>query len=340
MVTISRLEAETRWSDQLQVPPVLAKEAADDPAVKAILLAQQAELKARKASLDSQEAVFKKEIAGLYESIRGYQAQVNSHQARLGFFDEEIKAKRGLLDQSLIKKSDVLALQRAEAGLAGELGELLARIGDCKERVARAEQQIVQLRSVAVQKAHEDLRVAVSEFDDLQEQIYAARDVLDRTEVRAPVRGVIVKVYYHTRGGVVSPGNTIMDLLPLNDELIIEGRVNPTDITYIREGQEAQVRLTALNHRLTPMIGAKVLYVSADTVPEQSVARTASPVDLKRVFVVRVRIDEGELQRKVDHFQPVPGMPADIYIHTGERTFFTYLVKPLVDSFSRAFREK
>jgi HlyD family secretion protein len=261
---------------------------------------------------------------------------VNSTRARLALFEEELKSKKSLLDQSLIKKSDVLALQRAEASLAGELGELLARIGDGRERIARAEQQIAQLRSAAVQKALEELRGAVAEFDDLEEQISAARDVVDRTEVRAPVRGIIVRLHYHTPGGVVAPGSVILDLLPIADGLVIEARVNPNDITYIKEGQGALVRLTALNHRLTPMIEAKVLYVSADSISEQQARSGAEPT---RAFIVRVRLDEGDTRRKLDNFQPVPGMPAEIYIETGQRTFFTYLMRPILDSFSRAFRE-
>jgi HlyD family type I secretion membrane fusion protein len=339
MAVAARLEAEIRFSAKMSVPAVLADEAAVDPAIKTIIEAQEAELKARQTSLLGQEEVLRREIAGLQESIRGYESQVKSHRARLAFFDEELKSKKSLLEQNLIKKSDVLALQRSEAGVAGELGELLGRIGDANERIARADQQIVQLRSAAIQKALEELRGAVAEHDDLQEQINAARDVVERIEVRAPVRGIIVKLHYNTPGGVVAPGSVILDLLPLNDELVIEARVNPSDITYIKEGQAALVRLTALNHRLTPMIEAKVLYVSADVVPEQALRTGTQSEVAKRVFIVRVRLDEDDTNRKVENFRPVPGMPADIYIETGQRTFFTYLLQPILDSFSRAFRE-
>ena len=340
MAMAARLEAEARSSgEQFQVPAALAKEAASDPAIRAIIAAQQAELNARRTSLVGQEEVFRKEIAGLLESIRGYEAQVKSQRARLSFFEEELKSKKTLLDQSLIRKSDVLSVQRAEAGLAGELGELLARIGDAKERIARADQQIAQLRSTAVQKALEELRATVAEFDDLDEQINAARDVLDRTEIRAPVRGIVVKLHYHTPGGVVTPGSVILDLLPVSDELVLEARVNPNDITYIKEGQNALVRLTALNRRLTPMIDAKVLYISADTVLLEQDTRPGAAAEARRAFVIRVRLDEQDTHRKVENFHPVPGMPGEIFIETGERTFFTYLMKPILDSFSRAFRE-
>jgi len=158
--------------------------------------------------------------------------------------------------------------------------------------------------------------------------------------VRAPVRGIVVKLNQYTPGGVIGPGGVILELLPVNDELIIEARVKPNEITHVNEGQNALVRLTALNQRLTPMIQGKVIYVSADTVSDQT-ARHAGESDMTRrdSFIVRVRLDELDAHQKVENFRPTPGMPADIFIETGERTFFNYLMRPVIDSFSRAFRE-
>jgi HlyD family secretion protein len=244
------------------------------------------------------------------------------------------------LEQQLIRKSEVLALQRSQAGLSGEFGELLGRIGDAKERIARAEQQIVQLRSAAIQKATEELRGTETELDDIQEQILAGRDVVDRTEVRAPVRGIVVKLNQHTPGGVIAPGGVILELLPINDELIIEGRINPTEISHVKEGQDALVRLSSLNQRLTPMIQGKVIYLSADIVPDQNARRGSEPDTTRHdSFIVRVQLDERDLAEKIENFSPTPGMPADIFIQTGQRTFFNYLMRPILDSFSRAFRE-
>jgi membrane fusion protein, type I secretion system len=224
--------------------------------------------------------------------------------------------------------------------VSGELGDLTGRIADSRERIARAEHQIAQLRSAAAQKAAEELRGTESELDDVQEQIRAARDVVERIEVRAPVRGVVVKLNHHTTGAVVAPGAVILELLPINEELIIEARVNPSDISHVQVGQHALVRLTAFNQRITPMIEGKVIYVSADTVSEQDARREAEPLLSRRQsYVARVRLDEREARAKVENFRPLPGMPADVYIKTGERTFFDYILRPLLDSLSRAFRE-
>jgi HlyD family type I secretion membrane fusion protein len=339
IATSGRLNAELASAAQIALPPELKAHLAD-PAVRAIVEAQALELKARRSSLEGQEEVLRKEIAGLQESIRGYQAQVTANESRTALFREELEAKNTLMEKQLVKRSEILALMRSEAGLAGELGELLGRIGDAKEKIARAEQQIVQLRTAATQKAIEELHTATAELDDVQEQILAAHDVVERADVRAPVRGIVVKLHHHTAGGVVAAGGILMELLPINDELMIQARIKPTDVAHVREGQHALVRLSALNQRLTPMVEGSVTYLSADAVADQVVGRPQDQEAAKGVsFVVRVRLDQKDLAAKVEGFQPTPGMPADLFIETGERTFFDYLMRPLLDSFLRAFRE-
>lgn len=335
----ARLQAEMSASETIETPAAFS-ESERDPEIKAILERQRAELRARRASLVSEESVLVKQIAGLEESIRGYRAQVQSTQERIALFAEELKDKNSLLGQQLVRKSDVLALRRSEASLGGELGEYLGRIADSKERIAQANERIAQLHAAAFRDAIKELRETEADLDDVEEQIRAARDVVNRVEVRSPVRGVVVKKNFHTPGGVVAPGAVILELLPIGEERIIEAHVNPKDISHVSIGQEALVRLSALNQRITPMVGASVTYVSADTLSEQEKAETRGDGNMRREFyVVRVRLDQDDILRRMPDFIPTPGMPADVYIKTGERTFFEYIMKPVLDSFSRAFRE-
>jgi HlyD family secretion protein len=334
----ARLEAEMRGQEKLALPAALQAEAAD-PEVAAMLERQRMELEVRRARQADEERVLRKEIAGLQERVTGYEVQLASMRERLSLFGEELKEKAGLLERQLARKTDVLAIRRAEAGVSGELGELTGRVADARERIARAEQQIAQLRSAAAQKVAEELRSTETELDDVHEQVHAARDVVRRTEVRAPVAGIVVKLNYHTRSAVVAPGSVILEMLPVNDELIIEARIDPADISQVRDGQHALVRLTALNQRITPMIEGKVAYVSADIVAEQDARPGSAARPRRHSFIARVRLDERDARAKVADFRPTPGMPADVYIKTGERTFFNYMLRPLLDSFSRAFRE-
>jgi len=337
----ARLEAEMSSSETIDAPSAFS-ESARDPEIKAILERQRAELWARQASLATEESVLLKQIAGLEESIRGYQAQVQSTKQRIALFAEELKDKNSLLGQQLVRKSDVLALRRSEASLGGELGEYLGRIADSKERIAQANEKIAQLHSTALRDAIKELRETEADLDDVEEQIRAAQDVVDRVDVRSPVRGIVVKKNFHTPGGVVSPGAVILELLPIGEERIIEAHMNPKDISHVSVGQEALVRLSALNQRITPMVGASVIYVSADALASQVQVKTETQPDSdtrREFYVVRVRLDQDDILRRMPEFIPTPGMPADVYIKTGERTFFEYMMKPVFDSFSRAFRE-
>jgi HlyD family secretion protein len=337
----ARLEAEMSSSETIETPAAFS-ESARDPEIKAIFERQRTELRARRASLATGESILWKQIAALEEGIRGYQAQVQSTKDRLALFADELKDKDSLLRQQLVRKTDVLALRRSEASLGGDLGEYLGRIADSKERIAQANERIAQLHSTALRDVIKELRETEADLDDVEEQIRAAQDVVDRVDVRSPVRGIVVKKNFHTPGGVVSPGAVILELLPIGDERIIEAHVNPKDISHVSVGQEALVRLSALNQRITPIVVASVIYVSADALAGQVQVKTETRPDSdsrREFYVVRVRLDQDDILRRMPEFIPTPGMPADVYIKTGERTFFEYIMKPVFDSFSRAFRE-
>jgi len=333
----ARLEAEARGDKHFALPKDTDFAEVGEE-VASIYASQQIELKARRAKITDEEAVLRREIAGLQESIGGYKAQASATEERMGLFSQELKDKSELLERQLVRRTEILALRRAEAGLAGELASLHARAADARERVSRAEQQIAQLRSAALQKSLEDLRATVTELDDVREQVRAARDVMDRIEIRAPVAGIVVRLLHNTTGGVVAAGAVVLELLPVDDELVIEARLNPNEVVHVKEGLSAMVRLTALNQRLTPMIEGKVVYLSADTVSQREPIATKEAAR-HDTFVVRVRLDEQSARSKIENFRPTPGMPADVFIKTDERTFLEYIMKPMSDTFVRAFRE-
>jgi HlyD family secretion protein len=236
----------------------------------------------------------------------------------------------------LIRKPEVLALQRAKANLQGEIGRILGEIGDARERISRTKEQIHGVRKVAIKAVVEQMHETHAELNDVRERIRSASGILSRIQITAPVRGIIVKLRYHTPGGVIEAGKNILEIVPLNEELLIEVRVRPQDIDNVRRGQRAVVRLTALSQRTTPMISGEVVYVSADALPNEKTTQQSPPAD---VYVARVKLDSAEMATILANFPPVPGMPAEVYIQTAERTFFEYLMQPIKDSMSRAFRE-
>ncbi|MEL6374573.1 MAG: HlyD family type I secretion periplasmic adaptor subunit [Pseudomonadota bacterium] len=333
----ARLQAETKLSLKISWPRAITSRR-EQRSIADLMQRQQIEARARATRLGDEIKVLRKEIAGLKETIKGFKAVSQAMGRQLKLFRIELNDKRKLIGRKLVRKSDILAVQRAEARLVGELGQITSRVADALHRVARAEQQIAHLRSTAIQKAVEELRVVETELDDVEEQVRAARDVVTRVDVRAPVGGIIVKLNYNTTGGVVSPGAVILEMVPVDADLIIEARVQPSEITYLKQGQDSLVRLNGINQRVVPMIAGKVVYISADAVDERA-GQSAAALS-GRQFVVRVELNQAEARAKAPGFRPTPGLPAEVFIRTGQRTFFDYLLKPILDSFARAFREQ
>jgi HlyD family secretion protein len=328
----ARLKAEINASETVDIPAQLLE--SDEPEVATIIENQRLTFRARRNSLMSEIAAIEEGINSLEEHLTGARTQLAAVKDQLILYEEEIGGKKGLLTNGLIRKSEVLQLQRARLGLQGEVGRLTGDIGDTRERIARSREQIAGVRNAAVKQAIEQLQDVRAEIFDTRERLMTARGILDRIRVTAPVRGAVVKMRYHTPGGVVEPGRSILEILPLREELLIEVRVRAQDIDSVKHGNLAMVRLTALNQRITPMISGEVVYVSADAISEEGRTDKAS----RDTYIARVRLS-GEEVSTVTNFTPTPGMPAEVYIRTADRTFFQYLTKPVRDTMSRAFRE-
>jgi HlyD family type I secretion membrane fusion protein len=328
----ARQRAEITGDAQITIPPELTARH-DDPDIISIVGSQQLTFKAWHDNLEADIAALKDGINALRERITAAGVQKKSVERQLELVAEELSSKKALLPRGLIRQSEILAIARTEANLQGEIGRLNGEIGDAKEQIAKTEQQIVGTRTAAIKEAVEQLHQSRAEIADLRERIRSQQGVLQRIRITAPVRGVVVKLRYHTAGGVVEPGKNIMEIIPLQDDLIIEVHVRPQDIDHVKVGQEASIRLAALNRRTTPMLSGTVEYVSADALPDE-----AQMMQSKDVYIVRVRLND-KLFAFDNKFKPKAGMPAEVYIKTTERTFFEYLVQPIKDSMSRAFRE-
>lgn len=331
----ARLQAQVREEPEIHFPSDLTA-VSQDPQIRSIVSAQVLAFTAQRNNTNSEIAGIEDSIKALNERIAGSKIQLDGVQRQIALVQEDIKTKEQLLAAGLVRKPDVLLLQRSQANLEGEVGRIMGDIGDAKERIARAVEQINGVRKTAIKTAVEQMHEIRGEMVDVRERMLSAKNVLDRTTIRAPVKGVVVKLRFHTRGGVVEPGKPIMELLPLNEPLIIEARVRPQDIDSVKHGQEAMVRLTALSQRVTPMVSGDVIYLSADTVADEKKSQQTGPSD---IYVVRVRLHNSEVAA-IHGFSPTPGMPAEVFIKTSERTFFQYIMKPIEDSMSRAFRER
>lgn len=330
----ARLQAEMREQPEITFPDELTD--SDSSEVKEILESQRLTFNARRNTMHSDIAGINEGINALNERIQGSKVQLDGVRRQIKFIEEEVETKEYLLKTGLVRKPELLILQRTQANLEGEVGRIMGDIGDAKERIARAHEQINGVKKTAIKTAVEQMHEVRGELVDVRERMLTAKGILDRIRITAPVRGVVVKLRYHTQGGVIEAGKSIMEILPLKDELIIEARVRPQDIDSVKHGQHATIRLTALNQRITPMVSGEVIYLSADTLADERKSQQMGPTD---IYIVRVKLNNEEAAT-IPGFSPTPGMPAEVYIKTSERTFFQYIVRPIHDSMLRAFRER
>jgi HlyD family type I secretion membrane fusion protein len=329
---VARLSAEAVGLEKVRFPGIILENRSDDD-VTAIMASQELNFQASRSKLDSEIGLLTQNIRALEFRASGYQQQVDSMRRQLTLLEEEYAAKKTLFEQGLLRNAEIKAIQRAMADAEGQIGRLSAEVSETGAQIRKHEQQIGQTIAAYKQAALDELQSVEAERDSVRQQSREAENILGRATIHAPVTGTVVRMLYHTSGGVIESGKNIMEILPADVPLIIETQVPRTDIDNVKVGQKATVRLTALNLRTTPVLNGVVYYVSADSLPDAT-------GDAKReVYLARVNLPVSELTR-VPGFSPTPGMPVEIMIQTAERTFFSYIAKPITDSMSRAFMEQ
>ncbi|MFB9984723.1 HlyD family type I secretion periplasmic adaptor subunit [Mesorhizobium kowhaii] len=327
---ISRLEAERDGLEKIVLSSDLGAYSGASE-YSGVFGEQDKEFQARLARYGAEQGILKQRVAALQDAVVGLKAQKEAAENQLAIVQEETERKKDLLKKGLTNRSEYTDLLRSTAELVGQAGSLEAQIASSATQTVEARQQIERLTTSRVEDAVTELNKARAQVADLEEQINAARSVLERTTIRAPVDGIIVRSLYNSEGSVIRAGEVVMELLPTTNELIVEARIKPEDIDSIRVGQDANMMFTALNARTTPKVPGKVFYISAD--------RLITPSTGLPYFTVRLKMAD-KLPPQVKPEQIYPGMPVETFISTGERTFLAYLTKPLVDSFQRAFRER
>jgi HlyD family type I secretion membrane fusion protein len=330
--TEARLLAQYNRKEVLEFPAHLTAARVDNE-IAAILNGQMVAFQVAEAAVKSDIGLLQRNIEALDIRKIGYSTQLNAQNRQLAILGSLLDDKKSLLDRGLVRQSDVSSIQLTLIEAEGQIGRLEAEVDEISQISLKYEQQIAQTLGRYGQTALDNLQTIQSELDGVREQARTAVNIRERADVLAPVSGTVVRLYYHTAGGVVESGRPILEILPESEPLIIEVQIPRNDIDSVRTGQPATVRLTALNQRTTPVLNGEVFYVSADSITDTS---TGVPAE---VYVARISLSVDEI-RRVRQFTPTPGMPAQIMIQTAERTFAQYLAKPIADSMTRAFREQ
>ena len=326
----ARLAAERDGAEEVAAPPELAG-SVDKPEVKEALSSERRLFDLRRQDRVGQKQQLHERIAQLQQQITGLTAQEDAKDKQVTLIEQELAGVRDLWQRNLVQLNRLTSLEREEAQLQGEHGQLVAQAAEAKGKIAEIQLQIIQVDQDLYSDVAKELRETDSKIGEYVERKVTAEDQLKRTDIRAPQDGIVFQSTANTVGGVVAAGDPMMLIVPESDNLLVEVKVDPKDIDQVQFGQPVLLRFSSFNTRTTPELNGNVVRIAADTTTDQRTGQS--------YYLVRISMTASEIKRLGD-VKLTPGMPVEAFIQTGERTMLSYLIKPLHDQLMRSFREK
>lgn len=311
--------------------PKELRELAAEAESEDVLANEEKIFKTRRDTLNTQLSLFENQISQLHAQISGNEDQLNASIRIIATLQEELASKRRLHKERYLDKAQILALERQLAGEQGTRGRLRQQIAELRERIAEANLHITETRGRFVEEATRNLGDLDNRVIQDREKLRPLIDAATRLQIKAPVAGRVVDLKVHTAGSVIKPGETLMDIVPHDNPLIVETQVPINRITEVYIGQKAMVQLDAFDTRLLPHMPGKVTYISADAL-EPRQGYSDSPY-----YLCYVEVDPDAL--KEEQLYLAPGMPATVFITTQERTIVYYMFEPYIKSWQRALRD-
>ena len=331
MARRGRLEAQRDESDAVVFEEELIAVGAINPDMQELMGGQRNLFEARRASVVQEIDQLGKRRGQIGSQVAGIQAQEASLARQLELIEQELGNQQLLLDRGLAQASIVLSLQREQARLQGQIGELSASKAEAQGRATEIDIEILKLGAAGREEAITRLRDLRYRELELVEQRSALKVEIDQLDIRAPVSGIVYAMQVQTPRSVVRPADPVLYLVPQDRPLVIAARVNPTNIDQIAVGQQVNLRMSALDQRTTPELLGQVMQISADAIEEEQTGQS--------YFRTEITLNPGEMEKLAAGTILLPGMPVEAFIRTGDRSPMAYLIKPMADYFARAFRE-
>jgi HlyD family type I secretion membrane fusion protein len=326
----ARLMAERDGAQQVTYPPELMN-IVSQPVIKDAVNDENKQFVERRVSLTGQVAILGSRINQFETQIKGLTDQKAATEKQLGFINSELTDLRQLLDRNLVQKTRVLAMERENARLEGVIGQTVADIAKAQNEIGETHLQIEQLNKKFSEDVSGQILQVREKISELRQKTIVSQDVLHRIQVRAPLTGTIQNLHVATIGGVIRPGEALAELIPDNENLVINAEVSPTDADAIDPGMQAEVRFSAFHGYTLPLIMGQVETVSRDRIVDEQ--------SKQAYFLARIVVDKKDIPTIVkDRIKA--GMPAEVIVPTGERTVMNYLIRPLQNRTNSAFREK
>jgi HlyD family type I secretion membrane fusion protein len=323
-----RLVAERDHAKEITWPEEILSRA-DLPLVKQAMSDQTKQFNEEQASLNGQIDVFRSKIGEYNNQIEGLQVEREATNRQLRFIVQELTDLNYLLQENLVQKSRVLALEREKARLEGVIGTSTAEEAKARTAIGGAELDIQQARNKFNEQVASSILDVRKKISDAREKVHVAQDVFKRLDITAPVSGTVQNLKVFTLGGVIKPGETLLEIVPDHEVLIVQAHVAPQDMDRMEVGMRAEVRFPAFKTSILPIISGRVQSVSRDRMVDE---QNKQPYFLAQVVATDI---PDEIRDRL-----VAGMPAELIFPTGERTVLNYLVRPLRDRMTGAFRER
>ncbi|WP_068306479.1 HlyD family type I secretion periplasmic adaptor subunit [Pararhodobacter sp. CCB-MM2] len=326
-----RLEAEQEGLSTATFDPLLVEAALTNPSVREQISGQERLLAARMTSMTQEIEQLQERKEQIASQIEGIDAQTVAISRQLELITQDLGDQQGLLERGLTQASRVIALQRDQASLEGELGSLMARRASASGQMVEIDLQVIRIGSQRIEEATTQLRdLQFNEFE-LREERAALLEQLSRLEVRAPIAGRVHNMQIFAERTVIRPAEPILYLIPEGRPLVVSARVSPVNIDEVYPGQIAVMHFTTFSQRTTPQLEGQITRVSGDALVDE---RTGASY-----YSAEIQLNEGEIEKLPEGAVLLPGMPVDSFIRTADRTPLEYLIKPFMDYFARAFRE-
>ena len=329
----ARLTAQRDQLDEVSYPEFLI-ERVDDSRVREAMEVQTNIFQVRKSAYENELALYAQQAEQLEAQLEGLEAQKRASGRLVSSYASELKDLKGLEKKGYTERRQVRGVARELAENQGELGDLISRIASTRSEIVEAKLQSLQLQKELQREVAAELDSVRERLFQLVEQRQALQDTLARTIIRAPQSGKVVEMQVHTIGAVIREGEILMDIVPEDERLVIEAKVSTIDIDRVAIGQTADINFSAFKMRETKRILGRLINLSADSIVDEN------DPEQRPYYQAIVEITREGLQQLADHdLTLIAGMPAEVFIKTGERTLIQYLTDPLVDTIARSFIE-
>ena len=322
----ARLDAERLGAPAIRFPAELTR--APNPTARQAMADESRLFAIRRSENVQLRAQLQARIEQNRQQIAGYRAQMAALDRQRQLIQPELAGVRDLWERELVTINRLNELERTNASLDGSIASLESDIARTNAAITEANERLIQLEQTRRAEAAAELGQLNLALNDQRTRDVSASNQQVTREIRAPYSGTVEKIAFSAIGDVVTPAQPIMEIVPDGERMVVEARIGPDDIDRVLAGQDARVRFTAFNMATTPEIAGKVIYVATDRidVPETGLI----------YFPARIEIDEAQVRREGLALRN--GMPAEVFVETGDRSLISYLTKPLRDQFTRAFR--